>query len=527
MEQKEFQNGVQRILNEVHAKVEEVHRTVQIFGGKATREGFYGTSAGMTPLLLLQTIQKMIEENELLKKEVMDKSEKIDTLRFNFLCYLPGLSEGRCFLTTIFMISREQITVLHSKNDSFIDQHNKIQEQRADTLKESAELARRNLMVVREQKAKLEEEFNEVLHQLNEAKRELLQLRKTSEETNEQREKLEDELERVKGENSLYKNKQFALEEQVKDLTTEIKEEKLAKRQAQNNNNALREELADKTETIAGLEKKLEERKKKIDEVRRELESNFEEEKKGLEAALKKAKAALQKERDNQAEELNKRLERSDTEWAEKLRKREQELADHHAREIQALRAKAADEERKAYERGQNDATSSTAPGLAEAEKRSYEAGRAEGDHAGYERGRAEGFEAGWTEGDRIGYERGLREINEKREGQSASLQEQYAKGFEAGRLEGLAQAPPASSTPDTTAQLEHLKQENARKLRELRQKAKEDMMGNIKKIMNEIFFSLKADFEEEEEYSGTSTLCYSCRFYPLLLISIFFALFR
>ena len=83
VEQKEFQNDVQRTLKDVSEKVEEVHRTVQIFGGRATREGSYGATTGLTPILLLQTIQKMIDENELLKKEVSDKSNKMDILRYD------------------------------------------------------------------------------------------------------------------------------------------------------------------------------------------------------------------------------------------------------------------------------------------------------------------------------------------------------------------------------------------------------------------------------------------------------------
>ena len=83
VEQKEFQNDVQRTLKDVSEKVEEVHRTVQIFGGRATREGSYGATTGLTPILLLQTIQKMMDENELLKKEVSDKSNKMDILRYD------------------------------------------------------------------------------------------------------------------------------------------------------------------------------------------------------------------------------------------------------------------------------------------------------------------------------------------------------------------------------------------------------------------------------------------------------------
>lgn len=142
VEAREFQNDVQKTLRDVSHKVEEVHRTVQSFvGGKTGRDGAFGAGA-MTPILIVQTVQKMVEENEVLKREVQDKTEKIDVLR-------------------------EQITHLHAKNDQFIDQHNRIQEQRADTLKESAELARRNLMNVRDQKTKLEIELNEVPSQHN------------------------------------------------------------------------------------------------------------------------------------------------------------------------------------------------------------------------------------------------------------------------------------------------------------------------------------------------------------------------
>ncbi len=137
VEAREFQNDVQKTLRDMSHKVEEVHRAVQGFSGRAGKDSAFGATA-MTPILIVQAVQKMLEENEVLKREIQDKTEKIDILR-------------------------EQITQLHAKNDQFIDQHNRIQEQRADTLKESAELARRNLMSVRDQKTKLEIELNEVL----------------------------------------------------------------------------------------------------------------------------------------------------------------------------------------------------------------------------------------------------------------------------------------------------------------------------------------------------------------------------
>lgn len=85
---------------------------------------------------LLQSIQKIVDDNDKLKLELAQKTEVIDELR-------------------------NKIQKLHQKNEKFIEENNKAMEQRNEDMKLSGEQTRRRIKELMDDKVNLERELNE------------------------------------------------------------------------------------------------------------------------------------------------------------------------------------------------------------------------------------------------------------------------------------------------------------------------------------------------------------------------------
>eukprot|EP01087_Luapelamoeba_hula_P016036 TRINITY_DN4892_c0_g1_i7.p1 TRINITY_DN4892_c0_g1~~TRINITY_DN4892_c0_g1_i7.p1 ORF type:complete len:1578 (+),score=521.61 TRINITY_DN4892_c0_g1_i7:167-4900(+) len=436
VEAREFQRDVSKTLQEVSTRVESMHKTMQgtFFGGPDVR--------GMSGLVLVQTIQRILEENELFRKDVSDKTQKIDDLR-------------------------GQLSKMQEKSDRFYDDSLKIQEQRVDSLKEASEMARKNLLLAREQKSKLELELTEITNLLNEKNRESSILHKTAEEAKAARDKLENEVENLKADLVLLKSKQVSIDEDLKEARQSLVEEQISKKKAQSTVNLLREELVEKNESIERLEKRIEERNRAAAKERAELVDNFDSERSELNKKLDEAKEKVNEEKRNAQREIKDLREQTENSsrdrWSEKLRRREEELKEEHREEQERLHRSSKRDTDEAYQKGLKAGTANL-----ESEQAKHKS----------------------------------EIVALKRELESRAVINAVPTTGPASNPRELAQQKEAHN-----AELAKLKRDHQRALRKTRREAKRQVNDAVKKVMSKTFIALRDQFDAEEQYDGSDVI--------------------
>jgi hypothetical protein len=120
-----------------------------------TRIGAAEESGTITLPAMIQSLQRIFDENEKLRNEVNSKGDTVEQLR-------------------------KKIQTLHEKNEKFIEENNRIMEERNDAMKETGEQTRKKLKELLEEKAKLERELNEAISAVSEAESKYTQLNRSS-----------------------------------------------------------------------------------------------------------------------------------------------------------------------------------------------------------------------------------------------------------------------------------------------------------------------------------------------------------
>ena len=142
IEERQFHNEMKGSINNIGTKVHEIYTKLE------TSSLFQTGKTELPGLLILQNIQRIIDENEKLKVELNQKSDLVDKLR-------------------------EKIGTLHDKNEKMIEEQNRLMEQRNEALKENSEQTRKRLADLLDEKSKLERELNDVSLSLSDTNRQL------------------------------------------------------------------------------------------------------------------------------------------------------------------------------------------------------------------------------------------------------------------------------------------------------------------------------------------------------------------
>ena len=258
------------------------------------------TVVNMETGILLSNLQRIIKENEQYKKDLYEKSVKIEDLN------------GR-------------ITELLARNQSFVEKSHMLLEQKNTSYGESSEKTVLRILELEQDKMKLTQDLTNLTSkisdlniQINKQNMTEFELKQRFNEISKSYDTEKNEIERLKLDNLEHKSKLEALNE-------EFKKERQHKKQIELEFARVKEERHELKDEISNYEKLLNEKRAKYDADKKQFELDMDEVKQQFTSEIKELKEKLTKYRNNTNEinkEQSKQLEADLTnEWKIKLEK--------------------------------------------------------------------------------------------------------------------------------------------------------------------------------------------------------------
>ncbi|XP_049434719.1 FK506-binding protein 15 isoform X1 [Epinephelus fuscoguttatus] len=273
-------------------------------------------SLSMETSMIMHNIQRIVQENECLKKEVFEKSSRIEE-------------------------QNRKIGELINQNQRYMEQSNLLLEQRNDSLKTSSEQNQARLLQAEQDKVRLTEDLASSTAQLSE-----LQLKATAHQ--QKAIELQSKLSSVLQDSERQSQRIVAMEPQLEELKEEAERaqaqyhsEKQRRKELELRVNNMEEGLQDLQTDKESLERTLSERKKKWQAERQRRDEEMEEHRKSIQQELDKLRAQLRKARtctDNAASEQLSQLQAElEEEWKGKCEQMVASAKEQHTRELSEL----------------------------------------------------------------------------------------------------------------------------------------------------------------------------------------------
>lgn len=273
-------------------------------------------SVSMETSTTMNDIQRIIQENERLKQEILEKSSRIEE-------------------------QNDKISELIERNQRYIEQSNLMMEKRNDSLQTAAENTWAKVLHAEQEKAKVTEELAAATAQVSH-----LQLKMTAHQKKET--ELQMQLSESLKETDLLRAKLTKLQAEISELQetseqaqSKFKSEKQSRRQLELKATALEEELTDLRAEKESLERNLSERKKKSAQERCQAEkeidgirTSYQEELDKLRHLLKKARVSTDQ---VAAEQLSLVQAELQTQWEEKCEHLLASAKDEHLQQYQEV----------------------------------------------------------------------------------------------------------------------------------------------------------------------------------------------
>uniref|UniRef100_A0A8B9GV50 peptidylprolyl isomerase n=1 Tax=Astyanax mexicanus TaxID=7994 RepID=A0A8B9GV50_ASTMX len=408
-------------VDQLSAKMEDLHKQ----GGLS--QGLSNVS--METAMIMHNIQRIIQENECLKKEVFDKSSRIEE-------------------------QNRKIGELINQNQRYMEQSNLLMEKRNDSLKNSSEQNQARILQAEQDKARLTEELASSTARVSELQLELTAQRQKSA-------GLQSSLSTALQESQQHSEQIKALESQLQELKdtaeqtqTQYRAEKQKRKEAEFKLSSLDEELQDLKSEKESLERTLSDRKRKWQAERQRCDEELEDLRKASQLELDTLRSQLRKARTSTdhaaAEQLAQMQADVEREWQAKC---EQTLAKE--REQQSRQLTELTEQRDTIQLK-----------LTQLQEK---------------------FSA----------------LKQSREEEEQRLLQQQEQGEE---LQALKEK---CSALEQRAQV--LKQQGEARVSELERRLagqqQTDTSGEVKRVMNGVFHSLRGEFDLQESYSGSDVL--------------------
>ncbi|XP_060264886.1 FK506-binding protein 15 isoform X13 [Ovis aries] len=359
-------------------------------------------SVTMETSMIMSNIQRIIQENEKLKQEILEKSSRIEE-------------------------QNDKISELIERNQRYVEQSNLMMEKRNNSLQTATENTQARVLHAEQEKAKVTEELAAATAQVSHLHLKMTAHQKKETELQVQLTESVKETDLLRGQLAQLQAELSELQETSQQVQSKFKSEKQSRRQLELRVASLEEELTDLRTEKESLEKNLSERKKKSAQERCQAEEEIDEIRKSHQEELDKLRQLLKKARVS-----------TDQAAAEQLSLVQAELQTQWEAKCEQLLASAKNEHLQQYQEvcTQRDAS-----------------------------------------------QQQLLQLEEKcsaLQAQVASLREQNAQHIK--DLESKAQ----TSGVEATAA---------------------DPSEKVKKIMNQVFHSLRGEFELEESYKGRAIL--------------------
>ncbi|CAF3617892.1 unnamed protein product [Rotaria sordida] len=289
-QQQHLQNDFRQLFNRLTEKVDILNEK---FDTKNST-----SYPNMETSILLANVQRIVKENDNMKKESYDRSTKIEELNL-------------------------KISELLDRNQKLIEQTHQTAEQRNVVVNNVSEQTAQKILDLEKQKVELTNNLSISTSKIADLQ---LQINKYTQDTNENQSRLNTLMHQCEQyKDDLEKSESQRLELQMKfdSIQEQLKNEKTIKKQLHTNLHTLEEELAEVKVTCTNLEKINNERKTKVENERKRWQDEIDEQKQSYEKELDEVRNKLRKQRtagnltnNQEISRLEQDLERD---WQEKL----------------------------------------------------------------------------------------------------------------------------------------------------------------------------------------------------------------
>ncbi|KAK3602380.1 hypothetical protein CHS0354_011215 [Potamilus streckersoni] len=427
--------------------------------------------AALTPnmeaTVLLHNIQRIVQENDRLKKELLEMSSRVE-------------------------FQNEKISKLLQQNQSYVEKSHLMLEERNEGFKTTAHQSQARLLQLEQEKVQLATQLNSATSQLSDLLSEINTLKKHELEfkqklglTTEDSKRLQEELEMLRAQHQDDESK-------IADLNKQCREEKQAKKSAENKYSQIQEEMHDLKSANEMLEKNSNEKKRKAGEEKRRLEEELEESKQNFEREIQNLKEKLRKQKSSidsvSFQQVTQMEEEITREWKEKCDKLLATAQEKNNRVLQEVKEEKAELEKKVQElenkvQQLRSQSGSSDEKLAELQSEVEELAAWKEKYESLKKNAS-------TMKDR--YEERLKELEEEKEEVEEEKQDVET---ERDKLQ---------------KQLEHL-QNQLQNIQSTPQSAtpgnQQAVITEVKKIMNSVYQQLRSEFESDETYTGADVL--------------------
>ncbi|XP_008706195.2 FK506-binding protein 15 isoform X1 [Ursus maritimus] len=270
----------------------------------------------METSMIMSNIQRIIQENERLKQDILEKSSRIEE-------------------------QNDKISELIERNQRYVEQSNLMMEKRNNSLQTATENTQARVLHAEQEKAKVTEELAAATAQVSR-----LQLKVTGHQKKETELQMElteslKETDLLRGQLAKLQAELSELQETSEQVQSKFKSEKQSRRQLELKVTSLEEELADLRAEKESLEKNLSERKKKSAQERCQAEEEIDEIRKSYQEELDKLRQLLKKARVSTdqaaAEQLSLVQAELQTQWEAKCEELLASAKDEHQQQYQEV----------------------------------------------------------------------------------------------------------------------------------------------------------------------------------------------
>ncbi|XP_060787180.1 FK506-binding protein 15 isoform X2 [Neoarius graeffei] len=406
-------------VDQLAAKIEELHKPGGLSLGLS--------NVSMDTAMIMNTVQRIIQENECLKKEVFEKSSRIEE-------------------------QNRKIGELINQNQRCMEQSNMLMEQRNDTLKNSSEQNQARILHAEQEKARLTDELASSTARVSELQSELMAQRQKAAALQSSLNAALQEGQQHSAQLTAAENQLQEMKESAERVQAQYRAEKQKRKEMELKVNNLDEELQDLKSEKESLERTLSDRKRKWKAERQRCDEELEEVRKAsqmetdqLRNQLRKARTSTDQATAEQLAQLQADVER---EWQVKCERALASVREQQNREVTELTE-------------QRDTLQVKLSQLQDK------------------------FSA----------------IKQSREKEEQQLLRQQDQGEE---LQAL-----RDKCCELEKRAESLRQQGEARVSELERRLAEqtDTTGEVKRVMNGVFQSLRGEFELHETYTGSVVL--------------------
>ncbi|CAG2236491.1 unnamed protein product [Mytilus edulis] len=445
-------------MGKVSDKVERILEKVESMQNQQNGQlSLQSTQPNMEASVLMHNVQRIVQENDRLRKDGYDKSSKIESLN-------------------------NKISELLQTNQQFVEKSQTLIEQRNEGFISTASQSQSRVLALEQEKVQLTTELANATSLYSNLQLEVTNLRKKEIEYQQKMGLSSNDSVRLQEELEALKNQKIDDSQKITELSTNFKEERQRRKHFESQISQIQEEFNDIKSSKENLEKNLSDRKRKATEEKRAMEEEFEENKEQMEREIQTLRDKLRKAKSSTdvatAEQVSQVEEELNREWKEKCDKMMTAQQEKHKRALQEMRQ-------------ENEELQTT---IQQLEKKIQEIKSSSG-----------GTESQITElQEQIEEMTVWKDKYENLRNQATGMKDKYED-----RISEL------ESERDQMEEERDEALERAQKQQEVRvpsgggggDASNQSVVGEVKKIMNTVYQELKNKFDSDETYTGGDVL--------------------